>query len=93
MISLTAKQLAMKRFIQGYIEAHDGVSPSFIEIAVGLGTKSKGWVKAAITGLVERGHLQIIPNRARALGVTQQVPLPRAPDGTPLYFIPIAKAL
>lgn len=73
MMGLTKRQSEALAFIRGFIEAH-GYSPSYDEIGVALGLrpKSKGTVHAVVHRLVERGALEIAPNRARSIS------LPRA---------------
>jgi repressor LexA len=47
----------------------DGVSPSFEEMKLALGLKSKSGIHRLIEALEERGYLERLPNRARALEV------------------------
>lgn len=86
--SPTAKQLALLRFIHGYQEAK-GYSPSLVECAVALGNASKSTIHFEINGLVERGHIRRLRNRARAIELIDPPPIPRCPRGEPLYFVPI----
>jgi len=51
------------------------IAPSFDEMRIALGLKSKSGIHRLITGLVERGYLERLPNRARALEVK------RLPEG------------
>lgn len=65
---LTKKQrdlllLIHERMSQGEI------APSFEEMKNALGLKSKSGIHRLITGLVERGYLERLPHRARALEV------------------------
>lgn len=71
---LTKKQRDLLVFIRDRM-ADDGVAPSFDEMKDALDLKSKSGIHRLITGLVERGYLQRLPNRARALEVL------RMPDG------------
>lgn len=86
-ISLTSAQLAVLRFIAGYIERH-GYGPSFRDISQGTDHSSRGWIHRTLIDLEERGHLRRLPYRARAMEVLSDVLLPRAPDGVPCHFIP-----
>ncbi|MBI1327173.1 MAG: transcriptional repressor LexA [Alphaproteobacteria bacterium] len=65
---LTEKQ----RDLLLYIDAHlreNGVSPSFDEMKEALGLKSKSGIHRLISALEERGYLERLHNRARALEV------------------------
>jgi repressor LexA len=53
----------------------DDVAPSFEEMKEALGLKSKSGIHRLITGLVERGYIERLPHRARALAIK------RLPDG------------
>ena len=72
---LTNKQRDLLLFIHERIE-EAGVAPSFDEMKQALGLKSKSGIHRLITGLVERGYLQRLPHRARALDVV------KLPEGT-----------
>jgi len=65
---LTAKQHELLLFIQKRLE-ETGISPSFEEMKDALDLKSKSGVHRLISALVERGFIQRLPNRARALEV------------------------
>lgn len=65
---LTAKQRELLVFIQNRLE-ETGISPSFEEMKDALDLKSKSGVHRLISALVERGFIQRLPNRARALEV------------------------
>ena len=67
---LTNKQRDLLLFIYQRIE-EAGVAPSFDEMKQALGLKSKSGIHRLITGLVERGYLQRLPHRARALDVVK----------------------
>ncbi|MFK7866925.1 MAG: transcriptional repressor LexA [Alphaproteobacteria bacterium] len=67
---LTRKQYDLLLFIHQYLAKH-GVSPSFEEMKEGLGLKSKSGIHRLISGLVERGFLTRLNNRARALEVVR----------------------
>lgn len=65
---LTKKQRDLLVFINDYIQ-NTGLSPSFEEMKDGLDLKSKSGIHRLINALVERGFLERLPNKARALEV------------------------
>ncbi len=67
---LTKKQRDLLVFIHERV-SNDGVPPSFEEMKESIGLKSKSGIHRLITALEERGYLQRLPNRARALEVTR----------------------
>jgi repressor LexA len=71
---LTKKQRELLILIHERMKEGD-VAPSFDEMREELGLKSKSGIHRLITGLVERGYLERLPNRARALEVK------RLPEG------------
>ncbi|MDD9900871.1 MAG: transcriptional repressor LexA [Alphaproteobacteria bacterium] len=72
---LTKKQRDLLVFINDYIQ-ETGLSPSFEEMKQGLDLKSKSGIHRLINALVERGFLERLPNKARALEVKKM------PDGS-----------
>ena len=71
---LTKKQKQLLLFIHERMQGGE-IAPSFDEMREALGLKSKSGIHRLITGLVERGYLERLPHRARALEVK------RLPDG------------
>lgn len=65
---LTKKQRDLLVFINDYTQK-TGLSPSFEEMKEGLDLKSKSGIHRLINALVERGFLERLPNKARALEV------------------------
>lgn len=65
---MTRKQAQLLTYIETYL-AVERVSPSFEEMKVAVGLKSKSGVHRLIAALEERGFIRRIPNRARALEV------------------------
>lgn len=65
---LTKKQRDLLVFIQERM-GRDDVAPSFEEMKDALGLKSKSGIHRLISGLVERGYIQRLPHRARALEI------------------------
>jgi repressor LexA len=78
---LTRKQRDLLLFIHERMAGQD-VAPSFEEMKDALSLKSKSGIHRLITGLEERGYIQRLPHRARALEIK------RLPDG----FKPHAEA-
>lgn len=67
---LTKKQRDLLVFIHDRM-SHGDIAPSFEEMKEALDLKSKSGIHRLITGLVERGYLLRLPNRARALEVVK----------------------
>jgi SOS-response transcriptional repressor LexA len=65
---LTRSQRKVLEFIRGYILEH-GLSPSYIEIAAGIGVKGKGSVALHVARLRERGFITYQDNRARSIAI------------------------
>lgn len=73
---LTKKQRELLLFIHARVSQGE-IVPSFDEMKDALGLKSKSGIHRLITALVERGYLERLPNRARALEIK------RLPDTKP----------
>lgn len=65
---LTKKQKDLLLFIHERMSEGE-IAPSFDEMRDALDLKSKSGIHRLITGLVERGYLERLPHRARALEV------------------------
>ncbi len=65
---LTRKQRDLLLFIHERMSQGE-IAPSFEEMKNALGLKSKSGIHRLISGLVERGYLERLPHRARALEV------------------------
>ena len=91
MLTLTAQQAALLRYIAGYQEAH-GFSPSVREMAAGTGTKSVNNIVRMLDCLEERRAIRRMCQRARSVQILVPVSLPRAPDGAPLRAVLIGGA-
>lgn len=76
---LTRKQRELLIFIHERMSGGE-IAPSFDEMKDALGLKSKSGVHRLINGLVERGHLERLPHRARALSV-RKLPEGYRPEG------------
>lgn len=82
---LTKKQRDLLIYINDYIQK-TGLSPSFEEMKMGLDLKSKSGIHRLINALVERGFLERLPNKARALEVKklpENLPTPAAANNRP----------
>lgn len=76
---LTQKQKELLLLIHERMATGD-VAPSFEEMKEQLGLKSKSGIHRLISALVERGYLERLPHRARALQV-RKLPEGYRPDG------------
>lgn len=66
---LTPKQRKLLDFIVGYQREHRGDSPSFTEMAAGIGVVTKSAVHRLLEALEERGAIVRDRRRARAIQV------------------------
>lgn len=64
--TMTKKQYEVLAYLRDYM-ADKPIAPSYDEIAAECGLSSKSGVSRMIKALEERGHIQRIPNRARAI--------------------------
>lgn len=87
MVSLTSRQQDVLRFLIGFHEANDGISPTFKEIGAAIGLTSTASVSRHLDELERRGALRRLTGRPRAIEVLVKLPIPRAPDGEPLHFV------
>ena len=67
-MGVTMRQSSVLEFVTEHCQKF-GFSPSYQEIGDHLGIVSKSGVKRIIDALVERGHLGILPRKARSLVV------------------------
>lgn len=79
MISLTARQHDLLSFI-----ASCEICPTFDEMRAAIGCESASTVTRALNGLVERGYIRRLRQRARAIEVLQ---LPRSLRPMRLRFV------
>ncbi len=70
--SLTHAQHDAFNFIKAYIVENDGVSPSYDEIRVAFGLKSKSGVVRLVEALKERGYIRCLPHTARSITLVDQ---------------------
>lgn len=85
---MTPRQLATLAFIDRYIREH-GHSPSFQDIADGIGCKSKSGVAWLVRRLIERGYLRQIPNLHRGIEVAR-MPRPSEIDPAAAWSDPMS---
>ena len=78
---LTKKQKILLIFINKKIRS-SGVSPSYEEMKVSLGLKSKSGIHRLITALEERGFIRRLAHKARALEVLK---LPETASANDIY--------
>lgn len=76
---LTKKQKDLLLFIHEKM-SEDDIPPSFEEMKDALGLKSKSGIHRLISALVERGYIERLPHRARALQIKK---LPEGLKPTP----------
>ena len=69
---LTYQQENLLKFIIGF-QKKSNVTPSFDEMKIGLGLKSKSGIHRLVSGLEERGYIKKLNNRARAIEVIKNV--------------------
>ena len=65
---LTEKQLKLFKFIKSYISKKN-ISPSYDEMKVAIGAKSKCGIYARIKQLEERGWTKKLPGKARSIQI------------------------
>jgi len=68
---MTPRQQQLLAFIGEYHRAHAGVSPSFDEMALGLGLASKNSVHRLLAGLEESRLIMRSKNRSRRITIVQ----------------------
>ena len=82
-MALTKRQREMYDFIAEFVQSN-GYSPSFEEIARGMGLKSLATVHKHITNLEKKGLLDRTHNRSRSIDVLPPGARSRASDRLPL---------
>lgn len=87
---LTQRQQDVLRYIIGFRESL-GVAPTVREIsAAGIVDAQPGFDAGfTVRALEKRGAIRRKPFLTRKVEVLQPLPIPRAPDGEPLYFVRI----
>jgi repressor LexA len=82
-MAITRRQKEVIDFLSSFT-SRNGYSPSYEEIAAGLGLNSLATVHKHVTNLQSKGLLQRSHNRSRSIDVIPQRPTRRAPDRLPL---------
>jgi repressor LexA len=82
-MAITRRQKEVLDFIAGFTQ-HNGYSPSYEEIAHGLGLRSLATVHKHITNLHNKGLLQRAHNRSRSIDVLPPKSKPKAGERLPL---------
>ena len=90
MISLTPKQAKAKAIIEKYAARH-GCVPTYGQLAALLGHRTRSSAYRTVEELVRRGHARFT-NAPRSNFELIHAPVSRAPDGAPLFFVPIGGA-
>lgn len=67
----TKRQDDALKFMRAYVAEH-GIPPSYREIKEGIGLGSVSSAHRLVHGLVERGHIRILKDRARAIQIITQ---------------------
>lgn len=80
---MTRRQKEVIDFLSSFT-TRNGYSPSYEEIAAGLGLNSLATVHKHVTNLQSKGLLQREHNRSRSIDVIQQRPTRKATDRLPL---------
>lgn len=70
MNGLTKRQYQTLQFIKSFIKKN-GFSPTYEEIAQGIGVAHKSRVFYLLRGLKERGAVSMLPNRQRTIRVVE----------------------
>jgi repressor LexA len=68
---ITPRQRDLLNFVTKYTKRH-GFCPTYREMAEGIGLNSASGVHRMIVGLQERGFIERLPNRVRAIEVVRR---------------------
>ncbi|WP_263372212.1 transcriptional repressor LexA [Granulicella cerasi] len=82
-MAITRRQKEVLDFLAGFTTNH-GYSPSYEEIAAGLGLNSLATVHKHVTNLQSKGLLQRAHNRSRSIDVIPQRPAKKTVERLPL---------
>ena len=82
-MAVTRRQKEVVDFLESFV-ARNGYSPSFEEIARGMGLKSLATVHKHVTNLEKKGLLDRVHNRSRSIDVLPPGTRTRTSDRVPL---------
>lgn len=88
--SPTPRQFDFLRFVRGF-QLAKGYSPSFAEVAAGLGLNRRSSAHELLLAMAGRGLARNTPGKPRSIELLVAPEVPRAPDGAPLYFVTIGE--
>lgn len=83
---LTVKQQRCLDWVTQFIQ-QQGISPTYEEIRVGLGYRSKDPVRSLLNALCHKGYITRKPHKARAIQVVKSGPLEGATGGRSLQVV------
>jgi repressor LexA len=66
---LTTRQAQLLAYLSEHIAAHDGISPTFEEMRIGIGASSKSQISHLLSSLEEKGRITRLYNRWRAIQI------------------------
>lgn len=89
--SPTPRQLETLRFIRGFQLAHEGRSPTLLQMVKGLALHGRSGAHRLVAGLRERGLVRLRGGNPRDIEVLIPVAVPKSADGAPLFFVPIGQ--
>lgn len=69
---LTAVQQQLLAYIRSYMKDNDGIAPTLTDMAAYMGLASRSGVHRILNSLVERGAIRRIPNKTRAISITER---------------------
>lgn len=70
---MTKAQERLLFYIEQFSTENNGVCPSFEEMKVFMGLRSKSAIHRIVLALEERGHIRRLPNRARSIEVIKSI--------------------
>ena len=85
---LTEKQNKLYKFLKEKIRK-DNISPSFEEMKVAMGLKSKSGIQRLINSLVERGFIEKRNNRKRAINIIKDSSLNKIKKDQNILELPL----
>lgn len=71
-MALTAKQRDLLEFIRAFSAENGGVAPSYEEMMHAMGLASKSGIHRLVVALEERGFINRLPERARAIVIVER---------------------